>query len=58
MAMGTRRQLHWQEELWYRRDLAEAPGHPYYRLTEVLDDSAVLNHETLVKVGDWIVRLG
>ena len=54
MAMGTRRQRPRQEELWYRRDLAEAPGHPYYRLNEVLDDSAVLNHETLVSGGlDW-----
>ena len=38
MAMGTRRRRQRQEELWYRRDLAEAPGHPFYRrLNEVLD---------------------
>lgn len=37
MAMGTRSQRQRQEELWYRRDLAEAPGHPFYRrLNEVL----------------------
>jgi transposase len=36
--MGTRRRLQRQEELWYRRDLAEAPGHPFYRrLNAVLD---------------------
>jgi transposase len=38
MAMGTRRQRQRQEELWYRGDLAEAPGHPFYRrLNEVLE---------------------
>jgi transposase len=38
MAMGTRRRRQRQEELWYRRDLAEAPGHPFYRrLNAVLD---------------------
>jgi transposase len=40
MAMGTRRKRQKQEELWYRRDLAEAPGHPFYRrLNEVLDQA-------------------
>jgi transposase len=40
MAMGTRRRRQRQEELWYRRDLAEAPGHPFYRrLNEVLEDA-------------------
>jgi transposase len=40
MAMGTRRQRQRQEELWYRRDLAEAPGHPFYRrLNEVLEQA-------------------
>jgi hypothetical protein len=29
--MGTRKQRQRQEELWRRRDLAEAPGHPSYR---------------------------
>jgi hypothetical protein len=38
MAMCTRRRRQRQEELWYRRDLAEAPGHPLYRrLNAVLD---------------------
>jgi hypothetical protein len=36
--MGTRRRRQRQEELWYRGDLAEAPGHPFYRrLNEVFD---------------------
>jgi transposase len=40
MAMGTRRQRQRQEELWYHRELAEAPGHPFYRqLNEVLDQA-------------------
>jgi transposase len=40
MAMGTRRRRQRQEELWYRRDLAEAPGHPFYRrLNEVLEQA-------------------
>src|SRR5713226_3426492 len=40
MAMGTRKQRQRQEELWYRGDLAEAPGHPFYRrLNEVLDQA-------------------
>ena len=38
MAMGTRRQRLRQEELWHRRDLAEAPGHPFCkRLNEVME---------------------
>jgi hypothetical protein len=40
MPMGTRKQRERQEELWYRRDLAEAPGHPFYRrLNEVLEQA-------------------
>jgi transposase len=40
MAMGTRRRRQRQEQLWYRRDLAEAPGHPFYRrLNEVLEQA-------------------
>lgn len=40
MAMGTRRRRQRQEELWYRGDLVEAPGHPFYRrLNEVLDQA-------------------
>jgi transposase len=38
MAMGTRKQRERQEALWYRNELPEAPGHPFYRrLNEVLD---------------------
>src|SRR5580700_10609478 len=38
MAMGTRKQPERQEELWYRSELPEAPGHPFYRrLNEVLE---------------------
>ena len=38
MAMGTRRQRQRQEGLWYRSELPEAPGHPFYqRLNQVLD---------------------
>jgi transposase len=38
--MGTRKQRERQEELWYRRDLVEAPGHPFYRrLNEVLEQA-------------------
>jgi hypothetical protein len=40
MAMGTRKRRQRQEALWYRRDLAQAPGHPFYRrLNEVLDEA-------------------
>jgi transposase len=38
MAMGTRKKRERQEPLWYRSELPEAPGHPFYsRLNEVLD---------------------
>ena len=38
MAMGTRKQRERQEPLWYRSELPEAPGHPFYkRLNEVLE---------------------
>ena len=40
MAMGTRRKCQRQEELWYRRDLAEAPGHPFYRRLNEVPDQA------------------
>jgi hypothetical protein len=37
-ARWTHRQRQQQEELWYRRHLAEAQGHPFYRrLNEVLE---------------------
>jgi transposase len=37
MAMGTKKQRERQEPLWYRAELAEAPGHPFYqRLNRVL----------------------
>jgi hypothetical protein len=40
MAMGTRKQRERQEELWYRREMAEAPGDPFYRrLNEVLEQA-------------------
>jgi transposase len=38
MAMGTRKQRERQEPMWYRSELPEAPGHPFYkRLNEVLE---------------------
>src|SRR5216683_2510720 len=38
MAMGTRKHRQRQEGLWYRSELPEAPGHPFYqRLNQVLD---------------------
>jgi len=38
MAMGTRRHRQRQEGLWYRSELPEAPGHPFYRrLNQLLD---------------------
>ena len=38
MAMGTRKKRQRQEPLWYRAELAEAPGHPFYqRLNRVLE---------------------
>jgi hypothetical protein len=41
MAMGTRRRRERQEEFWYRGDLAEAPGHPFYtKLSEVLEKAS------------------
>jgi|SRR5579859_1214992 len=38
MAMGTRKNRERQEPLWYRSELPEAPGHPFYkRLNGVLE---------------------
>jgi transposase len=38
MAMGTRKKRERQEPLWYRNELPEAPGHPFYkRLNQILD---------------------
>ena len=38
MAMGTKKQRERQEPLWYQAELAEAPGHPFYRrLNQVLE---------------------
>src|SRR5713226_6031468 len=38
MAMGTRKQRKREEPLWNRSEMAEAPGHPFYkRLNEVLE---------------------
>lgn len=40
MAMGTRRHRQRQEPLWYRSELAEAPGHPFYqRLNRLLEEA-------------------
>ena len=48
--MGTRKQRQRQEELWYRRDLAEAPGHPFYQqLNEVLDPNEIIELAKEVK---------
>jgi transposase len=41
MAMGTRKKRERQEPLWYRGELPEAPGHPFYkRLNELLEREA------------------
>lgn len=38
--MGTRKQRERQEPLWYRTELAEAPGHPFYqKLNRILDET-------------------
>ena len=38
MTMGTRKHQQRQEPLWYRAELAEAPGHPFYqRLHQLLE---------------------
>src|ERR1700676_3100888 len=34
MAMGTRKGRERQEEIWYRSEVAEAPGHPFYSKLE------------------------
>ena len=34
MAMGTKKGRERQEEIWYHAELAEAPGHPFYRKLE------------------------
>ena len=40
MAMGTRKHRQRQEPLWYRAELAEAPGHPFYRrLHQLLEEA-------------------
>ena len=45
MAMGTRKQRERQEPLWYRAELAEAPGHPFYRrLNQVLEQAGFDRH--------------
>jgi transposase len=36
MAMGTRKGRERQEEFWYRSEVAEAPGHPFYRKLEAM----------------------
>ena len=43
--MGTRKQRERQEPLWYRSELAEAPGHPFYRrLNRVLEQAGFDRH--------------
>ena len=38
--MGTRKHRQRQEPLWYRAELAEAPGHPFYRrLHQLLEEA-------------------
>jgi transposase len=38
--MGTRKRRERQEPLWYRSEIAEAPGHPFYRrLSGILDEA-------------------
>jgi hypothetical protein len=59
--MGTRRRRQRQEELWYRADLAEAPGHPFYRrLNAVLDNAGSTNfakpHATSSITRGWVAR--
>jgi transposase len=40
MAMGTRKHRQRQEPLWYRSELAETPGHPFYdKLTRALESA-------------------
>jgi hypothetical protein len=61
MAMGTRRRRDRQEEFWYRGDLAEAPGHPFYtKLSEVLRRPASISSVKGVAgssiTRDWGVR--
>ena len=34
MAMGTRKGRERQQGIWYHAELAEAPGHPFYRKLE------------------------
>jgi transposase len=34
MAMGTKKGRERQQEIWYHAELAEAPGHPFYRKLE------------------------
>jgi transposase len=40
MAMGTRKHRERQESLWYRAEVAEAPGHPFYRKMDQLLQAA------------------
>ena len=43
MAMRTRKHRQRQEPLWYRAELAEAPGHPFYRRLKQLLEEADLD---------------
>ena len=40
MAMGTRKHRQRQEPLWYRSELAQTPGHPFYeKLNRALESA-------------------
>ena len=59
MAMGTRKKSERQEELWYRGDLPEAPGHPFYsRLNEVLDKAGFDKYCEDACAGFYHAKLG
>jgi transposase len=39
-AMGTRKRRERQEPLWYRAEIAETPGHPFYRKVNLVLEKA------------------
>ena len=59
MAMGTRKKRERQEPLWYRSELPEAPGHPFYsRLNEVLDKAGFDKYCEDACAGFYHAKLG
>lgn len=57
--MGTRKHRERQEPLWYRAELPEAPGHPFYgRLNEVLDKAGFDSFCEATCAGFYHVKLG